>query len=481
MVDTSTIGNLPASSGLTGTEAFAIDTGAATEKITSAQIANFVSAQISVPIPATTLLGNSSGAPSVPSALTVSQVNTLLGSISVNGVATLTNKSIDGLSNTLTDLPAAALTGSLTATAVSGQWSVVNGGTGAATLSGILKGNGTSAIGSALSTDIVATFSGTADVNHYMAGDGTLQALVVGSPSNIQLFPNAAGSGTWTKPGGSPKTTRVMGTGGGGAGGGGPQIASGTACCGGAGGGGGFWQDITFDPSILGATETVTVGAGGSAGTAGSAGNGGNGGNGAATSFGTWVTASGGGGGQGGQTANNVGGGGAGPYGPGLGGSSGGTSGGPGAGAGGTSGAKGGDATSGSGAGGGADANSSGGAAGGNSIFGGAGGGAGGGLATSPAGLAGGAGGRNAMNSLTAAAGGGASTGGGTRTAITGQYLAGLGGGGGGSSTNATAGTGGAGSRGGGGGGGGAALTTTATAGAGGVGGDGYCVVITSF
>jgi hypothetical protein len=61
-------------------------------------------------------------------------------------------------------------------------------------------------------------------------------------------------NGTWTKPGGSPKLVLVEAVGGGGSGG------KNTYC---SGGGGGAYVRRYYDASALGATESITIGAGG--------------------------------------------------------------------------------------------------------------------------------------------------------------------------------------------------------------------------
>lgn len=123
------------------------------------------------------------------------------------------------------------------------------------------------------------------------------------------------GASTWTKPAGANAITVTI-MGGGGGGGSGRRGAAGTIRGGGGGGASGAYTTQTFPASLLGATETVTVGAAGTGAagitvndTSGSAGTGGG-----QSSFGTWATANGGPAGGGG-TAGVGGPGGAGPTG----------------------------------------------------------------------------------------------------------------------------------------------------------------------
>lgn len=307
-----------------------------------------------------------------------------------------------------------------------------------------------------------------------------------GAATDIQTF--TSGTGTWTKPSGSPVLVEVHVFGGGGGGGGGGKAASGTVVSGGGGGGGGAHSVAYFAPADLGSTEAITVGAGGTSGAGSTVNNttGTAGGVGGTSDFGTKVYAYGGGGGAGGDdAATGGGGGGASIYGAGsVGTTSGGNAGaGAGAGAGGAAGSGTSAATYGGGGGGATSAGTGGQGGGHGGAFGGAGGGAGGGVTAIPLDSTGGPGrpgpGTNAATQLN----GGTSSGGAgsvhsPSTAT--QVRAGGGGSGGGSSMTGNGGAGGAGQTPSGGAGGGGA-SISANGGAGGVGGGGRVVVITYF
>lgn len=233
---------------------------------------------------------------------------------------------------------------------------------------------------------------------HYVSG-----AWLGGSGSDVQEF-STAGSFTWTKPSkGNMALIQVWAAGGSGGRG------SSAGFDAGGGGAGGACVERVVRLSDLGATESVTVGAGGAARTTNNT-NGQTGGN---SSVGTVVVAYGGAGGNG--TTSQAGGGGGGG-GQGAAGSVGGV---PAGGNGGTSGsglsAGAGGAASGNAGGSGAPYGGGGGGAGGNNAFGGAGGaseygGGGGGGGHASSGLVGGAGGRSTYGG---GGGGGGSSGGG--------------------------------------------------------------------
>lgn len=63
--------------------------------------------------------------------------------------------------------------------------SVANGGTGALTLTGVLKGNGTAAFGAASSTDIISLWTGTCTVSVPLRGDGTCGTIPAASVSGL--------------------------------------------------------------------------------------------------------------------------------------------------------------------------------------------------------------------------------------------------------------------------------------------------------
>ena len=188
----------------------------------------------------------------------------------------------------------------------SGTLPVGNGGTGATTLTGVVKGSGSSAL-TAGNVDLTSEVSGTLPVasggtgattltaNAVVIGNdtGALQTVAPGTSGNalvsngtswisqaissasVQTF---SSSGTWTKPSGANFVlVEVWGAGGGG---GRPQ--AGAANGPGGGGGGGAYNYRLFSASELSSTVAVTIGAGGAGGTS----NGGSGSIGGDTSFG---------------------------------------------------------------------------------------------------------------------------------------------------------------------------------------------------
>ena len=174
----------------------------------------------------------------------------------------------------------------------SGTLPVARGGTGSGSLTAnnVLLGNGTSAVQAVApgTTGNVLTSNGT-------TWQSTAPTLAV---INTQTFNS---SSTWTKPAGYSANSRVHIEcwGGGGSG----SRVNATNSSNGNGGGGAGYNSRWLTLSQMGATETITVGAGGAATTV--AGNGNTGGN---SSVGSLITAYGGGGAN--ASTNSTGGGG---------------------------------------------------------------------------------------------------------------------------------------------------------------------------
>src|SRR3990167_448738 len=124
-------------------------------------------------------------------------------------------------------------------------------------------------------------------------------------------FERFTASGTWTKPT-AATGVYVEAFGAGGGGGGGRGGAAGTARNGGGGGGGGGRAFFILPASVLAATETVTIGAGGTEGNGGSSGAGADGTAGGNSTFGSFLTGYGGGFGNGDSAAGTGNGGGGG-------------------------------------------------------------------------------------------------------------------------------------------------------------------------
>lgn len=163
---------------------------------------------------------------------------------------------------------------------------------------------------------ISPTFTGTVTIPNQTVGDNSTKAantkFVADTVAALTLVgvldrQNFTSSGTWTKPsGGGANAMALIECWGGGASGGGSGGGGGLGYGGGGGGGGYTYRMMPL--ASIGATETVTIGAGGVlSGTA-------TGTTGGTTSFGSWMSAPGGSGGGWAATAGTASGGGGGSY-----------------------------------------------------------------------------------------------------------------------------------------------------------------------
>ena len=344
--------------------------------------------------------------------------------------------------------------GSITSATWNGNAVAVNrGGTGQSTFTDgqLLIGNttGNTLTKATLTAGTNVTITNAAGAITIAASGGTA------TPTDVQTFTS---SGTWTKPAGAVSIDVVVISAGGG-GGSGRKAGVAAQASGGGGGGGGSYSFRNIAASLLGPTEAVAVGSGGTGGasvTVNST-NGNIGVNGGNSSFGAWIQVTGGTGAGAATTASGPAGAGSSSRAMFLGGN--GSAGGAGAGV----------LTSGS-----------------NVNVGGAGGGAGGGLpASATVGFTGSTGGTCLGSWFSGGTANGGAIGGNGASApnvAAGFAASGSAGGGGGSSVIGNAGNGGnGGTYGGAGGGGGAGLDSVGNSGAGGNGADGIVVVTTYF
>jgi hypothetical protein len=188
-----------------------------------------------------------------------------------------------------------------------GQVLTSNGGSADPTFGALGTNSGLTSHGVLLGQNngaIVATGAGSAGqvlTSNGGSADPTFQTPV--SATNVQAFTS---SGTWTKPTGAQSVHVVCIAPGGGGGGGRCGVASSARFGGQPGAGGGITSRV-FPASVLGATESVTIGSVGSAGAPQSTtNNGGAGGTGGNVTFGAHLIAFGGNGGLGGTNTQGT-------------------------------------------------------------------------------------------------------------------------------------------------------------------------------
>src|SRR5574341_1844693 len=109
--------------------------------------------------------------------------------------------------------------------------------------------------------------SGTVKANAFKGDGSQLTNLPMLDAADVQVF-TTAGANTWTKPGNAKQVFAYLIGGGGGGASGERRASNATSHFGGGGGGGGAWSFASWPASILGAIETVTVGAKGIGGAA---------------------------------------------------------------------------------------------------------------------------------------------------------------------------------------------------------------------
>lgn len=190
---------------------------------------------------------------------------------------------------TLTVSTAQGVSGSFTAGATPALSLTLGALTGVTSFNGLIvtANTGTITTGIWNGTTIAIANGGT----NASSASGAVSNIGAATTTDVQIF-TATGGSTWTKPIGA-KSVYVIVYGGGGGGGAGAKGAAANARCGGGGAAGGGYSFTTFAASVLGTTETVTVGVGGAGGASQvtNSTNGANGVDGGDSSFGLWIQA----------------------------------------------------------------------------------------------------------------------------------------------------------------------------------------------
>jgi len=168
------ISGLPAGTTLGGTEAIPAVQTAVTVKTTPAAINTYVQGQLTSAI----VIGKFTGCSGIKYLGADGACHTVPG----GGVTSVALTAPAGFSVTGSPITSSGTLG------ITGTLSPSAGGTGATTLSGVLRGNGTSAIDSAAASDVVSLWSGTCNGSSFLRGDGACVAVAGGATLGANTF-----------------------------------------------------------------------------------------------------------------------------------------------------------------------------------------------------------------------------------------------------------------------------------------------------
>jgi hypothetical protein len=170
------INALPAGGAIAGPNLTICDQSNATNACTFTQVLSFIQSNLTLPCAAL---------PALTGVITSAGCTTNWASATGTGAVVLAN-SPTLITPALGTPSALVLTNAIglpLSVGVTGVLPVPNGGTGAVSLSGLIRGNGASALTSAATGDVVALWTGTCNSTTYMRADGQCQPVGGGSPA----------------------------------------------------------------------------------------------------------------------------------------------------------------------------------------------------------------------------------------------------------------------------------------------------------